>query len=30
MFEVETCVRGCHVYEEVWTPEIGEIHLQLL
>ena len=24
MFEGENCIRGFHVYKEIWTPEIGE------
>ena len=23
--EVESCVRGFHIYEDVWTPVIGEV-----
>ena len=25
MFEVESCIRGFHVYGAVWKPRIGEI-----
>ena len=25
MFEVESCIRGFHVYGTVWKPRIGEI-----
>ena len=25
MFEVESCIRGIHVYKTVWKPRIGEI-----
>lgn len=25
MFEVESCVRGFHIYKDFWTPAIGEV-----
>ena len=24
VFEVESCVRGHHIYKDVWTPFVGE------
>ena len=23
-YRMESCIRGCHIYKEVWTPFIGE------
>ena len=24
MFEIQSCVRGYHVYKDIWTPSVGE------
>ena len=24
-FEVDSCIRGFHIYKDIWSPEVGEV-----